>query len=29
MSIKKVDNKIDFISEEHGVLDFWKKKSNI
>ena len=25
MSIKKVDNKIDFISEEHGVLDFWKE----
>ena len=25
MSIKKVDNKIDFISEEHRVLDFWKK----
>ena len=25
MSIKKVDNKIDFISEEHSVLDFWKK----
>ena len=25
MSIKKVDNKIDFISEEHRVLDFWEK----
>ena len=27
MSIKKVDNKVDFISEEHRVLDFWKKNS--
>ena len=25
MSIKKVDNKVDFIQEEHSVLDFWKK----
>ena len=25
MSIKKVNNKVDFIQEEHNVLDFWKK----
>ena len=25
MSIKKVDSKVDFIQEEHNVLDFWKK----
>ena len=25
MSIKKVDNKIDFIAEEHNTLDYWQK----
>ena len=25
MSIKKVSTKIDFISEEHNILDFWNK----
>ena len=25
MSIKKVNNKVDFIQEEHNILDFWKK----
>ena len=27
MSIKKVDNKVNFILAEHSVLDFWEKKS--
>ena len=27
MSIKKVNNKVDFIHEEHNVLDFWKKNN--
>ena len=25
MSIKKVDTKIDFISAEHNILEFWEK----
>ena len=25
MSIKKVNNKVDFIKGEHHILDFWKK----
>ena len=25
MSIKKVDAKIDFVAEEHKVLEFWEK----
>ena len=27
MSIKKVDNKVNFVLAEHSVLDFWEKKS--
>ena len=27
MSIKKVDTKIDFVSAEHDILEFWEKKS--
>ena len=29
MSVKKVDNKVDFISEEHKILDFWKENNLI
>ena len=27
MSIKKVDAKIDFVAEEHKVLEFWEKNN--
>jgi len=27
MSVKKVDNKVDFISEEHKILNFWKENN--
>jgi len=27
MSIKKVDSKIDFVAQEHKVLEFWKKNN--